>query len=222
MIDDKIERITNDPDIYNNRTGANLLVVGNEIISYNTITKLPNGNYKLNGIIRGCFDTLPKAHNTETIAFFLDYYLNVVKGNRRLASAGVETTQNIAILSETQDRKQEFSQDKVTQVQTKRRAEAPSVMCNLKFAMDKGENTKYDYNFPSTKLFSGNLLFTFIPRNKFFNQTIRAQDEDSSDVLDTNVINVIDITSGHVNFTIKKFISEQQTMTVNKTKNPAI
>ena len=220
MIDDKIERIEEDPDTYTNRSYKNLLLLGTEIISYNTITKLPNGNYKLNGIIRGCFDTLPKAHNTETIAFFLDYYLNVVKGNRRLASAGVETTQNIAILSETQDRKQEFSQNKVTQVQTKRRAEAPSVMNNMKFAMDKGKNTTYEHNFPSTKLFSGNLLFTFIPKNKFFSQTIRAQDEDSSDVLDTNVINVIDILSGRVNFTIKKDIEEQDSSgNVVSTKN---
>ena len=82
-------------------------------------------------------------------------------------------------------------------------------MNNMKFAMDKGKNTTYEHNFPSTKLFSSNLLFTFIPKNKFFSQTIRAQDEDSSDVLDTNVINVIDITSGHVNFTIEKDIEEQ-------------
>ena len=113
------------------------------------------------------------------------------------------------ILSETQDRKQEFAQGKVTQVNTRRRAEAPSVMCNLKFAMDKGKNTEYDYNFPSTKMFSGNLLFTFIPRNKFYSQVIKPQNEDESDVLNTDVINVIDITSGHVNFTIKKDIEEQ-------------
>ena len=220
MIDDKIERITNDPDIYSNRTGANLLVVGNEIISYNTITKLSNGNYKFNGIIRGCFDTLPKVHDTEVIVFFLDYYLNVVKGNRKLVSAGTETTQNLAILSETQDRKQEFAQNKVTQVNTRRRAEAPSIMCNLKFAMDKGNNTEYNYNFPSTKMFSGNLLFTFIPRNKFYSQVIKPQDEDESDVLNTDVINVIDITSGHVNFTINKDVEEQDSSgNVIPTKN---
>ena len=58
-------------------------------------------------------------------------------------------------------------------------------------------------------MFSGKLLFTFIPRNKFYSQVIKPQDEDESDVLNTDVINVIDITSGHVNFTINKNVEEQ-------------
>ena len=217
MLDDKIERINNDTDTYNNRTTSNLMLIDTEIISYDTITKLPNGHYKLNNIIRGCFDTLPKKHTTESIAFALDYRLNVVKGNRKLAPEGVETTQKIAICSETQDRKQEFSQNKVTTVDTKRRAEAPSVMKNLKFGIDKGNNTVYQHNYASTNLFSGDLLFTFIPRNKFFNSAINTQEEDTNDVLDTNVYNVIDVTSGHKNFAIK--VGTQETDTSGEVVN---
>ena len=208
MIEDKIERINDDPDVYTNRTFANLVLIGTEIISYNSITKLPNGDYKLNGIIRGCLDTLPKVHNTETIAFFLDYYLNVVKGNKKLASAGVESVQNLAILSETQDRTQEFSQNKVTQVTTRRRAEAPSVMNNLKFGVNLYNRTTYAYNYQDTYRFSGDLLFKFNPKNKFYDIAVKPQDEENSDILDQNVVNVIDVVSGRARFTITKEVED--------------
>lgn len=192
-LDDKIIKINNAPYTYNHNSNLNILVVDNEIMSYDTITKLPNGHYQIAGVVRGIFDTIPKKHTAESIVYFGDYSLNV-NGNGFVALAGDISHEQLEIKTETQDKAQEFDITDIEHFTTTRRSEQPSIMANLKFGADKGTETSYNYNYPSTQIFSGDVLFNFIGRNKFNSYGILEQTDDITDVNvseDTkNVINV--------------------------------
>lgn len=51
--------------------GANLALIGNEIIAYRTVTSLGGGRYRLTNIRRALFDTTFETHAADTPIFFL-------------------------------------------------------------------------------------------------------------------------------------------------------
>jgi hypothetical protein len=57
-----------DGDIQN---GANLMLIGNEIMAYRTVTNLGGGRYRLTNIRRALFDTTFEAHILDSNVFFL-------------------------------------------------------------------------------------------------------------------------------------------------------
>ena len=59
--------------VANLRSGANLLLIGTEIIAYRSITDNGNGTYALNDVYRGLLDTSPRAHAENARVWFLGF-----------------------------------------------------------------------------------------------------------------------------------------------------
>ena len=190
-IDDKINKITANSQTYNNKSTMNLCIVDGEIMSYNTIEKLPNGNYQMTGIMRGLFDTVPKIHTTESILFFIDYYLNV-NGSVPAVLEGETKEEQLELTSETRTKAQDFDVANLEFFNTTRRAEQPSIMAYLKMAADRGVKTEYTHYINTQLPLAGDILFTFIGRNKFNNYSILEQSDDKTGVeVATSTKNVI-------------------------------
>ena len=163
---------------FNNKNTLNLLECDGEIMSYAGINYLPNGNYNVFGIVRGIYDTLPKNHNSYATVHFLDYKLNV-NLDSPVCISGITSQESFVLTTSSSTDSQNIDDvDKIV-YETVRRAEAPSVMGNLKFSADRGIYTEYNYNYPDNTVFSGNIIFTFKARNKFVDSSIKGQSEDS-------------------------------------------
>lgn len=181
-LDKRIVAIANNPSMYNHTSNLNTLITAErdplfntyratEIMSYDTIVKLPNGNYMLQGVVRGILDTLPKKHTTETIIFFNDASLSVTNGvgpgNGRIQQQGAYKTEQLEIRTETATQAQPFDLNLVDILETTRRSEQPSVMGNLQFGADRGTETNYWYSIQPYEYISGDILFRFLGRNKY-------------------------------------------------------
>lgn len=187
LVREKIDRINADPDSYHRRSGQNLVFVDEEIISYESIEE--EGTqiigvidpkeytiFRLKGIVRGVYDTVPQKHTTESEFYFWDIHSSVNAG-KKVCSAGKTSVEEIELRSGTSTTDQEFNGSEVDIFTTQRRAEAPSPMGNLKLAADRGELSNFQYNVPATVQYSGDLLFHFICRNKFQDTSIISQPE---------------------------------------------
>lgn len=183
-IEEKMNLIDADPDRYNNKSGLNLVDIDGEIISYNSIKKLPNGNYQLRGIIRGIYDTVPKRHTTESIAYFLDYMQNV-NGNSEVAKKGNAVGEQLEIRTQSVQKEQPFDNDKIVNFRTTRRSERPTPMANLQFGSDRGESTEYKYSYPTTVSLAGDIAFKYNNRDKFSSIEMLSQTDPSINIPDT-------------------------------------
>lgn len=192
-----IDNINNSPDIYNNRTGTNLLFIDNEIMSYNSITKLPNGNYKVLGIIRGIYDTLPKTHASHSIVYLFDNSLNI-SGLLPLCSEGSTSNEQVEITTATVDKSANFVYNNIIHIDTVRRSEMPSVMANLKISADKGTLTEYTYD--TISKYAGKLIFSYNERDKFITNGVISQEEtqyNEQDIKEPDTVeNVITVVYG--------------------------
>lgn len=203
LLDRKVEMITYDPDIYNRNSGLNLVVADDEIMSYDYMIKVPNGNYILKNVVRGVFDTIPKSHTVESILFFIEYRFNV-NGTRPIAKVGVHTEEQLELRTETADKAQAFDPALVKNFYTTRRSEQPSVMANLTFGADRGTETTYNHNIPTTRQMSYDILFKFIGRNKFSGRGILEQTDDVTIIdVGNDTKNVLQISCNGVDFEYK-------------------
>ena len=198
FLDSKLEKIKNEPDTYTNISGLNLICIDKEIISYESIEKMQNGQYMFKNAIRGIYDTLPKKHSAYSNGFLLDAGLSV-NNNNPVATQGDISEEKLEVISQTVDDTQTFDETKITNMTTERRSEEPTVMANLQFGADRGTLTTYKYNYPSNTQFSHNILFKFYPKNKFNSYGIFKQTDDSITVtLNENIKNIISISSNDV------------------------
>ena len=163
-----------DSDIYNNRAGTLLMMIDDEIMSFDSIERLPNGDFVVNGIIRGIYDTVVRPHTAEAVAFFLINPLNI-NGSNRLARKGEVVTENLNITTFTTDKETKFDYTNVTQMQTTRRSEQPSIMGGLEVGVRNGSFTQFRRKFNAS--IGGNISFKFNPRDKFKVNGVIAQDE---------------------------------------------
>jgi len=183
LIEQKIEKIINYPTTYTSTSGLNLLFIDNEYMSYETIEKLPNGHYRVKGVIRGIFDTLPEQHTAESIIFFVENRQNIAgTGNAVAMENDSPVTEKLELRTETRTLSQPFDLSLVEEYTTSRRSERLSVMANLQYGVDIGEDTIYQYDYTTSTIFSGDLLFKFIGRNKFNNYGIISQVDRDTDV----------------------------------------
>lgn len=203
LVDNKVNAIDADPYTYNRNSSLNLVVVDNEIMSYDSIVKLPNGNYQMKGVVRGVYDTIPKSHTAESIMYFIEYRMNV-NGSGVIAHQGNTKEEQLELRTETADKVQDFDISLIENFYTTRRSEQPSIMANLKFGSDKGTETDYYYNIPTTQQMSYDLLFNFIGRNKFDVHGILEQ-TDNSTVINVNedTQNVLNVSCNGVEFEYK-------------------
>lgn len=124
---DKLESSTlpnGAPDVESARRGGKLLVLGNEIMAWSSIAKLPSGNWRIGGIIRGVLDTVPAAHGSGEKLFFLKpgTYANVTTGGP-VCLAGHTVTETYNITTATADAKEDLNPQKAVSLTTARRAE---------------------------------------------------------------------------------------------------
>lgn len=180
-LDEKIKAINKDPDIYTKTSGLNLLECNGEIMSYSKIEKLANGHYRIYGLVRGIYDTVPKGHVAYDVVTFLDYGLNI-NLDKYVCGSGYTSSESVEITTSSITKAQDFDPDKTENFETVRRTECPSIMGNLQFSADRGTFTDYQYNFPTTTAFAHDIKFTFKARNKFNNSSIKGQGDASVDV----------------------------------------
>ena len=178
---DKIQKIDNNHNNYNNNTLGNIIVCDGEIMTYNYIEQLTNGHFCLRGVRRGLFDTLPKQHTSESIVYFLDVYQDINLGNK-VCSDGEVVTERIELTTESSTVEHDFDSTKVDTFTTVRRSERPSVMANMTYGMDRDSHTIYDIYYDSSEIFSSDILFKFHSRNKFITYAIIGQ-ENTEDVI---------------------------------------
>lgn len=184
--------VQSNPTFYNNLSGQNLILIDKEILSYDTIESLGNGTFKLNGVIRGVFDTLPKEHYANSYVFFLNFGLSVTN-SAYVCQRGYTQGELYELLTESQSVMQQFDPYRVDSYTTVRRSESPSVMADMYFGNDRGTETDYQHNFPVTDLFAGDIKFKFKPRNKFNTFSILHQ-YDNSVLVETDTVNVLSVT----------------------------
>ena len=195
--DTKIRTISENTDLYNNTTGRNIAIIDDEIISYNNIVRLPNGDYSIQGIIRGIYDTIPSIHTSGSVVYLLDTMLNIT-GNKALVTEGKIASESLCVTSETVSKQADLDTTTAYNITTTRRSEQPSVMANLKFGADCGDNTVVKYD--NTERLSNDLKFVFNQRDKFKTYSIISQDTTTyrgiDIVTDTNTNNVVKVTYG--------------------------
>lgn len=193
LIDQKIEKIEKYPSNYSVTSGLNLVIVDNEWMSYENIERLPNGHYRLVGVIRGVFDTLPEEHTAESIIYFVENRQNIVgAGNYISEEDSSPVTEHLELRTETRNVAQPFDLSLLEEYTTTRRSEQPSVMANMKYGTDMGSETVYEYDYTNSTVFSGDILFTFNARNKFNNYGILSQlDTDTEINMASDIYNVI-------------------------------
>ena len=149
------------PDISAARNGNKILVIGNEMMAWSSITRSPSGNWQIRGLIRGIFDTVPQAHTSGEIAFFLEpqSYANVTSGGS-VCLAGMTVAEFYNITTESQTVKEEFDNAKVVMLTTDRRAERPNPPGNVLMSYMRNAATKR-YN-----AVASDLTIKWTPRNK--------------------------------------------------------
>lgn len=161
-------------DVYNNRAGTLLMMIDDEIMSFDTIEQLPNGDYVVKGIIRGIYDTIVRPHTAEAVAFFLVNPLNI-NGTERLARKGELTAENLNVTTFTTDKATTFDYNRIQQFNTTRRSEQPSVMGGVEVGSKVGMFTQLRRKFNA--VIGGDITFKFKPRDKFKVNGVIAQDE---------------------------------------------
>jgi hypothetical protein len=201
IFDTKMNNINSDKYSQNNRSGMNLFVADGEIMSYDSIDKLPNGNYVLKNVIRGIYDTVPRKHFSTSYCYFFSGHQDV---NRHIPVARVGSTskESLEITTGTPDKEQNFDKNKTTDMLTARRSEAPSIMGNLQFSADKGSKSEFKYNFPAGTVFTCGILFKYHTRNKFENGGIKTHLEPSVAV-GQNIQNIVRISCNGREFELK-------------------
>lgn len=195
LFTEKARKIENDPYTFNNKNANCLLVMDEEIMSYNSIEVLPNGNFMIKGVIRGLYDTLPKDHTTESMVYFIESPLSV-SNTTPVCREGYTSTEKLGITTATVQIEQTLEPELMTTMTTIRRSESPNVMANLRFGTDNGPDTLYQYEYIPEFMLSGDLLFNFIVRNKFRDNSIRSQLDTTSIRVEENIKNYIKVVCG--------------------------
>ena len=102
-----IEEINENSDSRNNKSTMNLMCIDNELLSYDSIEKMPDGGYKLVNVRRGLFDTIPKRHAGDSTVYFIQDYIDV-SINKPVDVEGATSEERFEICPETIDREKPF------------------------------------------------------------------------------------------------------------------
>ncbi|WP_110955224.1 phage tail protein [Anaerosinus massiliensis] len=162
-------------DISAARVGNKMLMIGDEIMAYSTINRLPNGNFMIQGIMRGVMDTVPTQHKQYELVYFLrtDQMSNVT-GSTFVCKAGETTTEQYNITTASVDVAEDFDASKIRRLETNNRAQRPSPVGYLRVMNYPNQSgyTRYGDGLCGTQV-----KFRFTPRDKFNNVGAVAQDD---------------------------------------------
>ena len=181
QIEKIIEEIEEDPSSRNNQSTMNLMCIDNEIMSFDSIEKMPDGGYKLVNVRRGLYDTIPKRHAGDSTVYFLNNYTSV-SISTPVAQEGSVSTEKLEICPETINREKPFDIGDVFEYTTVRRSERPSIMHNLYFGCDRSDYTVWKHFYEDTDVLADSIRFKFNTRNKFNNSNMLGQDDTSINV----------------------------------------
>ena len=177
---DKINLINSYPSTYTNTSKLNIILVDNELMSYESIEPLANGDFLLTNVLRGILDTLPEEHSSYSPVFFMETGMNILSNGSYVCLAGFTNDESLGITGDGPGIISPFDTSTANSFVTTRRAERPSVMANLKLDGDRSIYTNAIYLHQPSPVISGNFKFEFIPRNKFQSQQIVAQTDDTT------------------------------------------
>lgn len=151
------------PDIVSARRGGKVLVIGDELMAWSSITQLPNGHWRVQGILRGVYDTVPAAHTAGDTVFFLDSgtYANVTTGGP-VITAGNTTAEDYNITTATIDKEEDMDYTKAQTLTTVRRPERPNPPGRIRMSDGRAD----DEGRIGTVV--GDLVLSWTPRNKQF------------------------------------------------------
>lgn len=148
-------------DIVSARRGGKLFIMDDEIMAWSNLLQLPNGHWRIEGIIRGVYDTVPVNHGNGAIAYFFEsgHYGNVTTGGP-VCKVGSAVTEFYNITAGTVDKQEDFFNGKIQELTTQRRTERPlspgKIRLNAHLLFDKIHKENL----------SGDLELTWQPRNK--------------------------------------------------------
>lgn len=163
---------TGAPDTASARSGAKLFIIGNEIMAYSSVSQLSNGNWRVQGLIRGCFDTIPEEHVSGEQVFFLasSYYSNVTTGGP-VCKRGNVVSELYNITTATVTTEETFDYTKIKEIDTVRRSERPNPPGMFRMSNFGTNDT------PNIDSCVGDVSFSWKPRNKEFSFGIVSQDD---------------------------------------------
>ena len=166
------QKIDSIGDVEVSRQGNNIMLVGEEIMSYSGLNKLPNGNWSVTGIMRGVFDTVPHEHAATDVVIFLQsgHYGNVTTGGP-VCKKGNIADEWYNITTASVDSKEEFDSTRNIELITTRRAERPNVQGKIRMTAHMISDR---YNVDSL---SGDLSMTWVTRNKENSHGCVSQDD---------------------------------------------
>jgi hypothetical protein len=150
-------------DITSARRGSKLLIIGDEVMAWSSIAQMPNGHWRISGILRGIFDTVPATHANNDVVYFLENgsYANVTTGGP-VTTAGNVVTESYNITTGTIDGQEAFDANKAQTITTVRRAERPNPPGRVRInAYEVVDEIQADQ-------IIGDVKITFVPRNKQF------------------------------------------------------
>ena len=158
----RLTALTNsETDIVSARRGGKVLMIGDELMAWSNIIPMPNGHYKIEGLIRGIFDTVPQAHGNGDIIYFFQsgHYANVTTGGP-VCLAGNTVDEFYNITTNTVEHQEDFDKDKVRNLSTVRRAERPAPPGKIRMT------AHLLYDALHRDIIAGDLSITWVPRNK--------------------------------------------------------
>lgn len=183
-----ISGVKNDIELYSYtaRSGGNLLMVDDEIMAFDSLLQLPNGDWQVKGIIRGVYDTILGSHGAHAIVYFLrSGNIGNVTGNKALIGEGLISQESLNITTQSTDASEALDNSKAVSLLTKRRSERPSLPGDFKIGyMRKDENNDYTVldRYFGSDIFAGDIEITIEPRDKFSTFNVVSQ----SDSVDYN------------------------------------
>lgn len=160
-------------DILSARRGGKLLMMGDELMAWSSLMQMPNGNWRLRGIIRGVYDTVPQAHGNGEIIYFFEsgHYANVTTGGP-VCREGHTVDEAYNITTGTVDGQEDFDAGKTQKLLTVRRAERPSPPGKIRMDAHLLNDSV------SAEKIAGDLTVRWFPRNKQYGYGCVSQDDE--------------------------------------------
>jgi len=160
-------------DIISARRGGKLVLIGTEIMAWSNLTQMPNGHWRLEGLIRGVYDTVPVNHGNGEILYFIEsgHCANVTTGGP-VCSEGNVVSESYNITANTVDKKEDFDVSKVKNLTTVRRAERPSPPGRIRISGQLLSDQVHADDI------AGNIIIKWVTRNKQLSFGCVSQDDE--------------------------------------------
>lgn len=162
------------------RKANRVAIIGGEWIAYSGMVQQPNGNWKILGVIRGIYDTVPQKHSATEPVIFLQsgHYINVKRGGW-VCSKGQTTDEYYSITTDSVDQQGQLNPALNIHYETKQRSSRPTVQGRIRMTAHMLSDQYY------TNKVSGDLSLTWAPRNKESTFTVVTQNDIADSVSGT-------------------------------------